>query len=136
MKGNVYTYLFWCFYSLVWKSKGDTSHIRAVVLFSISESLLLIIFLSCLGVLFYDFYNFFPFRSLDYRYLFGVVGLIIIGGNYYVLIRGRKYEKIKNLYNGKYSKKRGKIVAISILSACFLVMIASGIFLSKTINGW
>lgn len=136
MNGNFYTYLYWCFYSLVWKRKGDTSHQRAAVLLSVSEGLWIVIILTWQVIFFYDPSYRFQFRSIDYRYIFGIMGLIIIAINYYLLLKDRKYERINKLYKGKYLETRAKAIAIFILLTSFFGMIVSGVFLSRTINGW
>lgn len=136
MSKNFYTYLYWCFYSMVRKRKGDTSHHRAAVLLSVSECLLIIVILSWLGIFFYDSSYSFSLRSIDFRYVFGIMVLIIIGFNYFILLRDRRYVRINSLYKAKCSERKAKTIAISILFITFFGMIVSGIFLSKTINGW
>jgi cytochrome c biogenesis factor len=121
---------------MVRKRTGDTSHQRAAVLLSISECLLIIIIFSWLAILFYDSGHSFSLRSIDFRYVFGVMVLIVIGCNYLIFLKDRRYVRIHSLYKGKYSERKAKAIAISILFITFFGMIVSGIFLSKTINGW
>lgn len=135
MNKNVYTYLYWCFYSMVRKRAGDTSHQRAAVLFSISQFFWIVIIAIWTFVLLNNG-EFKYLKSFDFRILFAIIMLIIIGVNYWILLREDRHIKINNFYIQSCSKRKAGLFGILIIILSFAAVIASGIALSKTINGW
>jgi hypothetical protein len=135
MNKNIYTYLYWCFYSMVRKRAGDTSHQRAAVLFSISQFFWIVIIAIWTFVLLNNG-EFKYLKSFDFRVLFAMIMLIIIGINYWILLRENRYIKINNFYIQSCSKRKAGLFGILIIILSFALVIASGIALSKTINGW
>jgi|SRR5690606_19222204 len=116
-----YNYLFYKFYSFFLKiGEGDDPEFKAIIFFSLWDIIYFVTILITLG-------GITGFRSFDSSYdkIIGVgVSLIIVAINYFLFVKKRRYQKIKEKYDKSQPFNRGqsRLVMFVFLMLPFIVL--------------
>lgn len=134
MKLKLYNYLYWCFYNLVWKKKGDSSQESATVLFSVI--MLIIIFTACIWVsMFFEIREIWT-KNINYIIALPALALINIIVHFHYYVKSGFYKEVVNYFDKRHSKRIAKIVALEIIFFSFGFFMVTGVNLSKFLHGW
>lgn len=132
MRFKLYNYLYWCFYNLVWKKKGDSPQESATVIFSVI--MLIIFFTACVWAsIFFEIREIWT-KNVNYVLVLPALALINIIVHLHYYVKNGYYKKVVKYFDKVHSKKTSRIVALGVIIFAFGFFMVIGVNLSKFLH--